>query len=142
MKHIAGLHPDWGITLVRLMTGLLFAVHGYQKFAGGIGENAVAVRARVCEGLQYLGIHLDDDRNAQGVALIQAQAPDQFVGQARFAGAAGAGNAKHGYLALLRLRVQRERKSAQRCRGEQPGGHGPHRRSPRSRAILPVLESR
>ena len=37
MKRIAGLHPDWGITLVRLMTGLLFAVHGYQKFAGGIG---------------------------------------------------------------------------------------------------------
>jgi len=37
MKRIAGLHPDWGITLVRLMTGLLFAVHGYQKFAGSIG---------------------------------------------------------------------------------------------------------
>jgi putative oxidoreductase len=28
---------DWGITLVRIMTGLLFAVHGYQKFAGGLG---------------------------------------------------------------------------------------------------------
>ena len=37
MKRIAGVHPDWGITLVRLMTGLLFAIHGYQKFAGGIG---------------------------------------------------------------------------------------------------------
>jgi putative oxidoreductase len=37
MKRIAGLHPDWGITVVRLMTGLLFAIHGYQKFAGGIG---------------------------------------------------------------------------------------------------------
>jgi putative oxidoreductase len=34
------LHPDWGITLVRLMTGLLFSVHGYQKFAGGIGGMA------------------------------------------------------------------------------------------------------
>jgi acetate kinase len=39
-------------------------------FAGGIGENAVAVRARVCEGLQYLGIQLDDARNAQCAALV------------------------------------------------------------------------
>ena len=37
MKRIVGAHPDWGITLVRLMTGLLFAIHGYQKFAGGLG---------------------------------------------------------------------------------------------------------
>src|SRR5260370_7101925 len=37
MKRIVGVHPDWGITVVRIMTGLLFAVHGYQKFAGGLG---------------------------------------------------------------------------------------------------------
>jgi uncharacterized membrane protein YphA (DoxX/SURF4 family) len=37
MKRVVGVHPDWGITVVRLMTGLLFAIHGYQKFAGGIG---------------------------------------------------------------------------------------------------------
>jgi len=37
MKRIVGVHPDWGITGVRLMTGLLFAIHGYQKFAGGLG---------------------------------------------------------------------------------------------------------
>ena len=41
-------------------------------FAGGIGENAAAVRTRVCEGLQYLGIRLDDARNAQGAALVSA----------------------------------------------------------------------
>src|SRR5246127_4754593 len=41
-------------------------------FAGGIGENAAAVRARICEGLQYLGIHLDDARNAQCAALVSA----------------------------------------------------------------------
>jgi acetate kinase len=39
-------------------------------FAGGIGENAAAVRARVSQGLQHLGIELDDARNAQGAALI------------------------------------------------------------------------
>ena len=37
MKAIGGINPDWGVTAVRVMTGLLFAVHGYQKFAGGIG---------------------------------------------------------------------------------------------------------
>jgi len=36
MKGIVGVDPGWGITAVRVMTGLLFAVHGYQKFAGGI----------------------------------------------------------------------------------------------------------
>lgn len=32
-------------------------------FAGGIGENAPAVRARICEGLGFLGIELDESRN-------------------------------------------------------------------------------
>ncbi len=33
-------------------------------FAGGIGENAPAVRARICDGLEFLGIELDEKRNA------------------------------------------------------------------------------
>jgi len=37
MKGIVSVDPGWGITAVRVMTGLLFAVHGYQKFAAGIG---------------------------------------------------------------------------------------------------------
>jgi acetate kinase len=32
-------------------------------FTGGIGENAWEVRSRVCDGLQWLGIELDDERN-------------------------------------------------------------------------------
>ena len=36
-------------------------------FAGGIGENASAIRARICEGLQWLGVELDPARNAQTV---------------------------------------------------------------------------
>jgi putative oxidoreductase len=31
------LYPAWGIFIARLVTGLLFAIHGWQKFAGGIG---------------------------------------------------------------------------------------------------------
>ncbi len=37
MRGIGGINPDWGVTLVRVMTGLVFAVHGFQKFAGGLG---------------------------------------------------------------------------------------------------------
>ena len=37
-------------------------------FAGGIGENAAAVRARICEGLGFLGIDLDHARNTGGGA--------------------------------------------------------------------------
>jgi len=32
-------------------------------FAGGIGENAAVVRARICQGLEFLGIELDSSRN-------------------------------------------------------------------------------
>ena len=39
-------------------------------FAGGIGENAPEVRARICEGLEFLGIRMDQEQNADGNALI------------------------------------------------------------------------
>jgi acetate kinase len=41
-------------------------------FAGGIGENAPAVRARICEGLGFLGIELEEKRNATNEAVISA----------------------------------------------------------------------
>jgi acetate kinase len=42
-------------------------------FAGGIGENAPIVRARVCDGLGFLGLELDSQRNAAGAAVISAE---------------------------------------------------------------------
>jgi acetate kinase len=39
-------------------------------FAGGIGENAPTVRARICEGLGFLGIELDETRNAATEGVI------------------------------------------------------------------------
>jgi acetate kinase len=39
-------------------------------FAGGIGENAPVIRARICEGLDFLGIHVDEPRNAKNAPLI------------------------------------------------------------------------
>jgi len=43
-------------------------------FAGGIGENAPAVRERICEGLSFLGVKLDKERNKQNAALISRNA--------------------------------------------------------------------
>ncbi len=43
-------------------------------FAGGIGENSPEVRLRVCEGLAYLGIDVDEGRNAAGETLISTDA--------------------------------------------------------------------
>jgi acetate kinase len=39
-------------------------------FAGGIGENASLVRGRICDGLGFLGIELNDERNARNDPLI------------------------------------------------------------------------
>jgi acetate kinase len=39
-------------------------------FAGGIGENSPEIRRRICAGLGFLGIALDESRNASGAPLI------------------------------------------------------------------------
>ncbi|HEV3163368.1 MAG TPA: acetate/propionate family kinase [Isosphaeraceae bacterium] len=39
-------------------------------FAGGIGENSPEIRDRICENLSFLGIDLDQGRNASGALLI------------------------------------------------------------------------
>ena len=43
-------------------------------FAGGIGENAPPVRARICAGLGFLGIELDESRNAEAAEVISTDA--------------------------------------------------------------------
>ncbi|MGD0551307.1 MAG: acetate/propionate family kinase [Sedimentisphaerales bacterium] len=42
-------------------------------FAGGIGENSPEVRARICDGLGFLGIKLEEKRNAANEGVISAQ---------------------------------------------------------------------
>lgn len=39
-------------------------------FAGGIGENAPVVRTRICAGLGFLGIELDETRNRTNAGVI------------------------------------------------------------------------
>jgi len=43
-------------------------------FAGGIGENAPVIRARVCDGLGFLGIELEEKQNVANAAVISAEA--------------------------------------------------------------------
>ncbi len=41
-------------------------------FSGGIGEKGVNMRRRICRGLEFLGIELDEERNKQasGVEMV------------------------------------------------------------------------
>jgi acetate kinase len=42
-------------------------------FSGGIGENNPSIRARICDGLGFLGIELNASRNAESAALISEE---------------------------------------------------------------------
>lgn len=42
-------------------------------FSAGIGERSASIRARICEGLGFLGIELQDERNAAHAAVISAE---------------------------------------------------------------------
>ncbi len=41
-------------------------------FSGGIGENAAAVRARICDGLGFLGIEVEQKQNAANADVISS----------------------------------------------------------------------
>jgi acetate kinase len=43
-------------------------------FSAGIGEKSATIRARICEGLDFLGIELHDARNAAHAAVISTDA--------------------------------------------------------------------
>jgi acetate kinase len=42
-------------------------------FTGGIGEHAVPVRARICDGLQFLGLRLDAKKNKASAPVISSR---------------------------------------------------------------------
>jgi acetate kinase len=43
-------------------------------FSGGIGEHAPDIRRRICAGLDFLGLALDDERNGRGTSVISTGA--------------------------------------------------------------------
>lgn len=48
-------------------------------FTGGIGANSPEIRARICDGLGYLGIVLDETRNAAGERTISGYGSDVVI---------------------------------------------------------------
>ena len=48
-------------------------------FSGGIGEHAAPVRARACEGLGFLGIELDQERNLANEGVISTESSRVLV---------------------------------------------------------------
>lgn len=58
----------------RHLAGLTAALGGLDRlvFTGGIGANSPEIRARICEGLGYLGLALDADRNAGQERVVSA----------------------------------------------------------------------
>lgn len=54
---------------------LIAALEGLDAiaFTGGIGENAVGVRARILRGLEWMGVRLDPDANHQRRARLHAE---------------------------------------------------------------------
>lgn len=58
----------------RHLAGLTAALGGLDRlvFTGGIGANSPEIRARICEGLGYLGLALDADRNAGQQRVVSA----------------------------------------------------------------------
>jgi acetate kinase len=62
----ARLAVDVFVHRIRKYVGAYAAVLGGADaivFTGGIGENAAAMRSRVCEGLVYMGVALDEEAN-------------------------------------------------------------------------------
>jgi acetate kinase len=41
-------------------------------FAGGVGENAPSVRARICDGLEFLGIEIEEEQNSANGGVISS----------------------------------------------------------------------
>lgn len=56
----------------RELGSLASALNGVDAlvFTGGIGENAVAIRSRVCRDANWLGLELDEEANAKGGPCI------------------------------------------------------------------------
>ena len=59
--------------LARKSVGALAAVLGGLDtliFTAGIGEHAAPVRKRICQGLEFLGLELDVERNARHAPIV------------------------------------------------------------------------
>jgi acetate kinase len=67
---------DYFVYRARRELGAMAAVLGgidLVAFTGGIGENSATIRARICSGMDWLGIRLDEAANRSGATAIAAR---------------------------------------------------------------------
>ena len=48
-------------------------------FTAGVGENSSAMRAKICEGLEYMGIKIDPEKNKLRGQAVDISAPGATV---------------------------------------------------------------
>lgn len=79
-------HADLAVAMfcyeIRKFIGAYAAVLGGVDtlvFTGGIGERASAVREEICRGLEFLGIELSSDLNAENAAIISTGSSSRTV---------------------------------------------------------------
>lgn len=78
----AMLALDIYIYRLRLFIGMMVAALGgidVMSFTGGVGENSALVRARACEGLEYLNLVLNLEKNAASPVDQDIAAADSVV---------------------------------------------------------------
>lgn len=73
---------DYYVFRIRRELGAMAAILGGIDglvFCGGIGENAAPIRARIVDGMEFLGLSLDPDANALGQTQIGTGATQVLV---------------------------------------------------------------
>jgi acetate kinase len=71
------LAVDMYVHSIRKAIGALTAILGGVDtlvFSGGIGEHAPEIRRRICERFEFLGIEIDDGKNAASAAIVSTPA--------------------------------------------------------------------
>jgi len=77
--HRAALAVEMFCYRVRKYVGAYLSILGGAHavvFGGGIGENAPTVRARICAGMDWCGLTLDQDRNAAAIGVEERISAD------------------------------------------------------------------
>jgi len=70
MRDLLGIDAAWGITVVRVMMGLVFAVHGYQKVSNGFAAVAASFAKMGIPAPQVTGPFIAGLELIGGICLI------------------------------------------------------------------------
>ena len=80
-KHCAFAIEAYVYSLIKTIGAYIAVMGGVDAlvFTAGIGENSSLIRQKVCDRLSYLGIVLDEDKNASHPAPLEITAPSSKV---------------------------------------------------------------